>query len=76
MKKIVNYLAFLFALLMIYMTSEYPESARDLLGRKLSAAAQVGNRFILGALLIGTGYLALRQGIEDYRARKNKKSRE
>jgi hypothetical protein len=75
MRKIVNYLAFLVVLLMAFMSIRYPENVRGLLGRKLNESAQIADRVILGVLLIGTGYLAVRQGIEDYRSRRNKNAK-
>ena len=76
MRKIVNYLAFLLALLMAYMTVKHPENVRGLLGRKLSESAQIADKVILGVLLIGTGYVALKQGIDDFRSQKKKRQRE
>ncbi|WP_091059777.1 hypothetical protein [Opitutus sp. GAS368] len=74
MKTIVNYVAFLLALMMAFMTIKYPENVRGLLGQELSDSAKATDRIILGILVIGTGFAAVRQGIKDCRSRKNKKA--
>ena len=75
MKYLVNYIVFLFAVTAFVARILHPDSVRDLLGHRLSNNAHSLDLVFISMLLVGSGYLVLKQGREDWKRLAEKRRR-
>lgn len=73
MKSRISYFVFPFAVLLLVMSILHPENVRGRLGKPISETSWMVHLGVLSVLVLGAGYLCVKQVATDLRGRRAKR---